>query len=467
MGFLSIFVFGLITLGNANLTRAASRILSLQAQYAAESGADAALAYLNSGNETYAGETGVTVVENGVRYKAEYTVTVTTPNDSSGQPDANKRIITATGNIFSPSSSGTASHVRKVRILAQRSSNVSSSAVLSRNIVHVGSAVKDIIAKDIFVNNYIQMDKNVNNFIAKSITVADRNPSATNCSISGGKLSKPDPGPPTILKLAYTNCSPLTGGATNFSVSENQTDIEKVQSTFIPWQFAMNPSTVTPTSCGQWTLGSSPRNIPYGTSAFAPADDINSNQTVHYPDSDGGVINSCSTAADKGSIDLVDGDTININQNVHLRASLCSNKPCKPKFNNPTSKTRYVFVEGNINFEQITNSPGSGAIVFVAYGADPASLATVCPEGGAVRLGQQGTSNTDAPKIFLLAINGGMCLDSTKFASDRALGGVSGKNLYISTNSGTPFNLAFDPDFPLQDVPINLTFKATQYQRVF
>lgn len=466
MSFLAIFVFGLMTLGRSNMSRASDRILALQAQYAAESGADAALAYLNipdSSGEEYEGEDDVLVVENGSRYRAEYDVEVKTPNDAAGVPMTNERIILATGNVYMPASSLTPEITRKVEVVAKRSSDFTSKNILSRNIVHIASAVKDVIAKDIFVNNYIQMDKNVNNFIADSITIADRNPSAENCSISGGKLSKPASTGRTVLRLAYNNCSTLSGGAGNFDIQENQNDIEKVQSTFIPWQFGMHPTTVTPGLCSHWTSGGSLRDIPYGSDPFTPAQDAEkNNNTVHYPDSDTGTIDSC----EGGSIDLGNA-TININQSVHVRADLCSNSPCKPTFNNPTQETRYVFVEGTINFEQLLNVDGSGPIVFISYGTDPSELSSICPDGGAVRLGQQGNSNTDAPRVFLLAINGGMCLDGTKFASDRALGGVSGKNLYIATNSGTPFNLAFDPDFPVEDVPVNLTFKATQYRRIY
>lgn len=468
LGFLSIFFFGLITLGNANLARAADRILALQAQYAAESGADAALAYLNNGTETYPGASNVSVVTNGARYRATFTSTVSTPTNSSGNPDTNKRIITATGYIYQPSSATTPTIERTVKILAQRSSNVTSTNILSRNIVHVGASVKDVIAKNIFVNNYIQMDKNVNNFIAESITVADRNPSASNCSISGGNLSKPSSVASTTLKLAFNNCSDLNGGASNFTLLENQTDIEKVQSTFIPWQYAMDPVTSVNRACSQWTSGASPRTIPFGTTPFTAAENADvSNNKSHYPDNGNGVVTSCTSVANRGSLDLGNDVQFNINQNVHVRADLCSNAPCRPIFNNPSTTTRYIFVEGSINFEQLRNAAGSGPIVFVSYGSDPSALTSVCPEGGAVRLGQQGNNNTNAPKIFMLSINGGMCLDGTKFSGANSLGGVSGKNLYIATNSGTPFDLSIDPDFPVNDVPVNLSFKATQYQRLY
>ncbi|HUP26307.1 MAG TPA: hypothetical protein VM124_01510, partial [Candidatus Limnocylindrales bacterium] len=104
-----------------------------------------------------------------------------------------------------------------------------------------------------------------------------------------------------------------------------------------------------------------------------------------------------------------------------------------------------------------------GPIVFITYGADPASLASVCPTGGSLYMGNSG--QTSAPAAYLLAQNG-LCLDKTKFGSTVALGGVSGKNLYISTNSGTPFDLGIDPQFPLSAIPIDLAWHAARYRRI-
>lgn len=465
MVFLSSFVYGLLMIGQANMSRAASRILALQAQYAAESGADAALAILNSGNESYTGATNVAVVTSGTRYKATYDVTVV------AGVDGNEKIITATGKLYQPVTSASPKTTRKVQVVAKRGGAASSANILSRNIVHIGASVKDIIAKDIFVNEYIQMDKNTNTFIAEKITVADRNASSGDCSINGGKLERPSGyASKTLLELAYKNCTTPPGNTSNadFDVNINQTDIQKVQSTYIPWQFAMSDTTQISRACSEWGAGASPRTIPTGSATPSPpADKANSYHTIHYPDSGVGVDPNCSTVAGKGSLDLGNNVQYNINQNIHIRASLCSNVPCNPIFNNPSTTTRYVFVEGSINFEQLRNASGSGPIAFISYGADPANLISVCPEGGAVRVGQQGSNNTSAPQIFLLAANGGLCMDGTKFAAASSLGGVSGKNLYIATNSGTPFDLGLNPNFPLSDIPINLTFKATQYRRIY
>jgi hypothetical protein len=465
MVFLSAFVYGLLMIGQANMSRATSRILALQAQYAAESGADAALAILNSGNESYTGATNVAVVDTGNRYKATYDVVV------AAGVDGNEKIITSTGKLYQPINAAAPKTTRKVQVVAKRGSSTSSASVLSRNIVHIAASVKDIIAKDIFVNQYIQMDKNTNTFMAQSITVADRNPSSTDCSINGGQLQKPAGySSQVLLHLAYKNCTTPPGNTSNadFNVQVNQTDIQKVQSTYIPWQYAMSSTVQISRPCSEWGSGASPRTIPAGSATPSPpADQSTSYHTIHYADSGVGVDPNCSTVSGKGSIDLGNDVQFNLNQNVHVRASLCSNVSCRPIFYNPSTTPRYVFVEGTINFEQIRSASGSGPIIFVSYGADPANLLSVCPEGGAVRIGQAGSNNTNAPQVFMLAANGGLCMDGTKFDAGSALGGVSGKNLYIATNSGTPFDLGLNPNFPLSAVPVNLTFKATQYRRIY
>jgi type II secretory pathway component PulK len=76
MIFFTTMLLGLVTVAEANLSRARGRIMLLQAQYAAESGADAAIATLNSGNTTYTGTVSDTSVLSTGGYKATYAVTV-------------------------------------------------------------------------------------------------------------------------------------------------------------------------------------------------------------------------------------------------------------------------------------------------------------------------------------------------------------------------------------------------------
>jgi hypothetical protein len=115
-----------------------------------------------------------------------------------------------------------------------------------------------------------------------------------------------------------------------------------------------------------------------------------------------------------------------------------------------------------VNFSGVQTAPGSGSIVIINYGADPASKAGSCPLGGSMYLGNG--DSTSAPNLYMLSLNG-VCLDKTKFDSDPALGGVSGKNLYIATNPGSPWDLALDNTFPTQQIPIDLAWRATRYQR--
>jgi hypothetical protein len=101
--------------------------------------------------------------------------------------------------------------------------------------------------------------------------------------------------------------------------------------------------------------------------------------------------------------------------------------------------------------------------VFISYGADTGLRTGMCPLGDSVYLGHDDT--TSAPAIYLLATNG-LCIEKTKFNSAKALGGVGGKNIYIESNPGTPFDLALDPTFPTNSIPIDLSWKATTYRRL-
>jgi hypothetical protein len=211
----------------------------------------------------------------------------------------------------------------------------------------------------------------------------------------------------------------------------------------------MNSSIHQPSgNCSDWEL-SSPIDIPKIA------------QKTHYPDTGSGVLSSCGSSGDIA----LGNKTINIKDNVHIRADLCRQSACNPIFNNPGTDIHFVFIEGTINFKQVTTKPGSGPLVFVAYGADPASKTSVCPLGGAIYIGKDGSNNTSAPAAYFLS-NNGVCLDETKFSTPNALGGIAGKNIYIATNSGTPFDLGFDISFPLSEIPINLSWSAETYRRL-
>lgn len=449
---LSSFIFGLLVVSNQNLARSKQRLLLLQTQYAAESGADSAVAMLNSGVAyTGTGSTDTTLLTSNL-YKATYSVAVIAGSD------AKEKIITAVGKVYSPASSSTPTYTRTVEVIAQRSSTSTSSGILTRNILDLASGVKNVSAVNVYVNGFINMNKNTTNLIAENITVADKNTGAGNCSIGGtGNLLKPasftTPGQTkTIIKIANNNCINPPGNVSNtdFDVFANQTNIGKVQSTVIPWSQYMDGSyQSSPGGCNDWTSGSFPRDIP----------STGNTKKTHYPDSASGIASSCGSS---GNLDLATGQ-YNIRDHVHLRANLCGSSGCTPTFNNPDATIKFVFVEGTINFSSLQTAAGSGPIVFVSYGTDPAALASVCPYGGSIYLSNAG--DTNSPKVYFIASNG-ICFDKTKFGSSPAMGGVSGKNIYISTNPGSPFDLALDPTFPVDQIPVDLSWRAVRYRRL-
>jgi hypothetical protein len=452
--FLSVMVAAMMVYASSNLSRGKGRVLNLEAQYAAESGADSAIAYLNNDPAaSYSGTGGseLTVLNNSM-YKATYSTTVAAGGAS------NEKVITAIGKVYSPASAATPSYTRRIEVTTQRTSDlVGVTGILSRNIIELQSGVKNVYAKDLYVNGYINTNKNTTNIIAENITVAGKNTGASNCSLGGpGNLLKPaaftSPGQTkTKITMAYNNCINPPGNTSNanFDVLANQTSISKVQSTFIPWSQYMDSSYLNANSCNDWTAGAFPRNIPFA----------NGSKQTHYPDSGSNISAACGTS---GDLSLAAGQ-YNINANVHIRANLCAASACTPTFYNPTGSTRYIFVEGSVNFNAVQSAAGSGPIVLISYGADPASKVNLCPLGGAVYIGNNG--NTSAPAIYFLA-NNGICLDKTKFSTSPALGGLSGKNIYIATNPGSPWDLKLDTAFDSSQVPINLAWHATRYRRI-
>lgn len=453
--FLTTTLFSLMELAGSNLVLAKKRIVALQAQYAAESGADLAIATLNSGNTSYSGTVSDVQLMTSNLYRATFSVAVANGSTSK------ERILTSTGKVYTPSTATTPSYTRTIEILAQRSSISTASSMLSRNIIDIQSGVKNIQAKDIYVNGYINMNKNTTNLIAENITVADKNTGASNCSIGGtGNLLKPATfvtggQTKTILNLAYNNCisPPANTTNSNFIVSANQTNISKIQSTNIPWSQYMDSSFLNSVSgCSDWTSGAFPRNIPSTGNA----------KKTHYPDNGSSISTSCGTS---GDLSLATGQ-YNIKEHVHLRANLCAATACTPTFYNPDSGAsgiKFVFIEGNVNFDSVQTASGSGPIVFVVYGPDPASKVATCALGGAVYTGN--TGNTSASALYLLATNG-ICFDKTKYSTSPALGGMSGKNIYVATNPGSPFDLALDTTFPVGSIPVDLSWRSVRYRRL-
>jgi len=454
--FLTALIYSLIVLANVNLTRARGRILLLEAQYAAESGADAAIATLNGGNDSYTGSASEVQVVSNSQYKATYTISVANGSNSK------ERVITAVGRLYAPANRSTANFVRSIEVTSQRTSSSSSTSVLSRNIIDVAASVKDVQAKDIFVNGYINLEKNSNNLIAENITVADKNTGASNCSIGGvGTLSKPSsfstPGQTkTKITLAYNNCISPPGNTSNsnFDVLANQTNISKVTSTYIPFsQYMDGTYQNSPTGCSEWTAGTSSSSITIPNTG--------NTKKTHYPDSSSNVSSSCGSSGDLA----LGSRTFTVKDHVHIRANLCASSACSPTFNNPDSGAagiKFIFIEGTVNFDHLTTASGSGPIVFVAYGSDPASKVSACPYGGAFYLGN---GSTNAPAAYFLASNG-VCIDKSKFSVEQALGGFSGKNIYIATNSGSPHDIHLDTSFPVSSIPVDLSWRAIRYRRL-
>ncbi len=454
---LTTFVYGLIVLANSNLTRSRGRVLLLEAQYAAESGVDAAIGKLND-DSNYTGSGGeVLVLDHNTTsnsYKATFNVTVSTTAVN------NERLVTATGYLYTPRSATSPSFSRQIEVTAQRNSTSSTSSILSRNLIEIASSVKDIQARDIYLNGYINMNKASNNLIAENITIAGKNTGVGNCSIGGiGTLTKPSsfstPGQTkTNITTAYNNCITPPGNITNanFNVLANQTSVVKVNSTFIPWAQYMDSSYLDSAGgCNDWTTGGSTRDIPK----------TGHTKKTHYPDSGSNISSSCGT---QGDLDLGTAQ-YNITDHAHVRANLCAASACSPTFYNPdpgVAGIKFIFVEGTVNFDHVITAPGSGPIVMVVYGADPVAKAGACPYGGAFYLGD---GQTNAPMLYVVASNGA-CIDKSKFSAEPAMGGFSGKNLYLATNSGTPHDLHLDTGFPVSAIPINLAWRAIRYRRI-
>jgi hypothetical protein len=306
------------------------------------------------------------------------------------------------------------------------------------------------------------MNKNTTYLTAENINVVGKNTGASNCSIGGaGNLQKPTSfshagQTKTNITVAYNNCINPPGNTSNtdYIVSANSPQ-SAIVSTYIPWsQYLDNSYQNAPSGCNDWTTGASPRSIP----------STGNTKKTHYPDSSSSVSTSCGSSGDVS----LGSNTFTIRDHVHLRANLCKASACDPTFNNPDSTIKFIFVEGTANFQSVQTSAGSGPIVLVTYGADPNSHGSACPstDGDSLYLGQHGATKTIAPALYLLAMNG-LCVDQTKFDnSNPSLGGMSGKNLYIASSPGNPFDLKLDPNFPVSQIPIDLAWRAVRYRRI-
>lgn len=470
MIFLTMTVMSLAVISQTNMTRATQRIYLLQAQYAAESGADAVVAYLNSSSGTYPDhDVEKELFTYAPTYRATYTATV---NDVAG--DANKKTVDTTGYVYQPATATTPRFTYKLKVALERSSIAFTSSIVSRNSVEVASSVKAVVAKSLFVNEYLRANKNTTDVMIDDLTVAGRYPDGGNCSLSGAGNLERNPALPAgtkaILHMAYSNCMDPTPGNTSnadFDITPNDNSLQKIASLYIPWGFKMNNDDAggeyTNGSCSDWT-STSPVTIPSSGNV----------RETHYPDSGAGTV-PASQCGGSGSApaDLNLGDkTYTINNHAHIRAHLCKAYNCRPKFINPDASTpKFIFVEGVINFERVTvDSTSPGDIIFISYSTSQTiSASKQCPSNSAaIRLGKDGSNSLLAPNAYFIATNGMLCVDQTKFDTGvQSIGGVSGKDIYLSSNSGATFELTFNPEFPLSSVPLDLSWRAANVKRVY
>jgi hypothetical protein len=327
---------------------------------------------------------------------------------------------------------------------------------MSRNIIDVDSSVKNIQAKNIYLNGFINLRSNSTNLLFEKLTVAGKDTSSSNCSIEGkGDLLRANTlssGTKAINDVAYNNCITVPGNTSNadFTVTPNDSSVTPLQSMYIPWDQYMDSSYQnSPSGCNDW-LAASPVTIP----------STGNTKKTHYPDSSSGVSASCGTS---GNLSL-GSKTYNITDNVHVRANFCKTTACDPTFNNTSGSLKFVFIEGTINFTTVHTSTGSSPIVFVTYGADPGTQSK-CQYGDSIFMSNNGTDSITAPAAYFLAMND-VCIYQPKFGANPALGGLGGKNLYISSNSGSPFDLYLDPNFPVSQIPVDLAWRAVGYERL-
>lgn len=455
MLFLTTMTFGAILLANENMNRAWSRLLLLQAQYAAESGADYTITTLNNVNGSYTGTTSDVQVLSNVLYKATFAVTVTTSGANT--------IITSTGKVYKPANASSPSYIRKIKVTAERTAGSTASGMMGTNSIVIDSSVKNVNASSIFANLFVKASKNTTNLNFSSITVAGKDSASgtSNCSIEGsGTLNNYPTTSKATIDVAYNNCLSPPGNIsnTNFTVKANDNTINTIQSLYIPWsQYMDSTYQNSPTGCSDWSASGSTITIP----------STGNTKKTHYPDSSSGISTSCGT---NGVIALKDTSvaTYNITDNVHIRADLCSySSQCHPKFNNTSGSLKFLFVEGNAYFSGIDTAAGSSPIVIETFGANSSAIPkNHCNGiGASIYVGNDGSNGTAAPQVYLLTKNN-ICFDQSKFAANPALAGMGGQNLYIATNSGTPFDLYLNTTFPTSQIPINLAWRAIGYERL-
>ena len=480
MIFLTITILSLGVMSEQNRQRSAQRIYLLQAQYAAESGADIALSYTNSGGTIPTGER--PLLSYAPYYRATYEV-------STISVDANKKTATSIGRMYRPATATTPDLTYKIKVDIERSTASFTSTIVSRNSVDIASSVKEVKGNSMFINEYLRSNKNGNKIIIDDLKIAGKYPDASNCSIvgTGDLIRSPEliaAGVKAQIRTSYNNCISPPGNSSNsdFNVTANDSSLQKVASINIPWDFKMNNNdglgNYTSAGCSAWT--NSPYNIPVSVSPEA------NKRKTHYPDTNAGVVaafactgSGSATGSGPADLNLGTDRTYTIYNHAHVRANLCKAYVCTPRFKNPDAgTTKFIFVEGVVNFENVIadDDPASpnyspGSVVFISYSTNQAiSASAQCPSSQAsIRIGKAtGSREILAPRAYFIAINGTLCIDQSKFTANRStLGGVSGKDIYISSNSGGSFYLTFNPNFPLSQIPLDLTWRSANLKRLY
>lgn len=469
MIFLTMTIMSLGVISGSNISRATQRIYLLQAQYAAESGADAVVAYLNSTSGSYPNSgTEKLLFTYAPTYRATYKATI-----SDHPTDSNKKNVTSTGYIYQPSTATTPKFTYKIGVTLERSSITTTSSIMSRNSIEVSSSVKGVVAKSLHVNEYLRVNKNTTDITVDNLTVAGKYPDASNCSLSGdGNLvrntSLPS-GTKAVIKMAYSNCMdnpPGNVSNADFDITANNANLQKVASTYIPWGYKMNNAdnggNYMNGNCSDWAAASP--IIPSSGNA----------RKTHYPDNGAGTATAalCGGSGTSPADLSLGSKTYTIKDHTHIRANLCKASSCTPKFINPDATIpKFVFVEGIINFERVTvDNTSPGEIIFISYSTSqtiPGS--NQCPSNSAaIRLGKDGSNSLLAPKAYFIATNGMLCIDQTKFDTGvKSLGGLSGKDIYLSSNSGATYEIEFNPQFPVSTIPLDLAWRAANVKRVY
>ena len=292
MIFLTITILSLGVISQTNISRANQRILLLQAQYAAESGADVVVAYLNSSTGTYPNSgTEKPLFKDSFTetHRATYTATVT----DTASP--NKKIVVSEGKIYQPKSATTPRFTYKIETVLERSSIAYTASIVSRNSVEIASSVKAVIAKSLYVNEYLRANKNTNDVQIDDLTIAGKYPDGGNCSLSGSGNLVRNPALPAGTKskihMAHNNCMDSTPGNTSnadFDIIANDTSLQKIASIYIPWSYKMNNDDgngdYTSGSCTDWTAASP---------VIPSAGNL---RETHYPDSGSGTVSAASCA---------------------------------------------------------------------------------------------------------------------------------------------------------------------------